>query len=369
MEQFEFSGTHNYQAEDLCVWSASADQSKHALLPSNGQPNPCIVGDLLVCSLFSPGRIVALDKRTGATKWVVCLRYLGSSHVRFSQPTGLVYGGNSKELLALDPSTGKIVWRFVPYGLKNEWIYSSPAVADGRLFVGDRKGYLNCLHAESGKPIWKSLTSRARNNDVNSDPVVHDNVVVVGTNSGWAMGYECKTGTLKWRHRLSGSCTKCVPVGKTTAILWSWRSAYLFEISSGKLLDQWAFPGREIRVACAAGNVTLFTVQAPWRKNSRGNPKTELLVHRGGKLVHELRCEYITGLRYEPTHSKVYESTFMGLGILNPRNGKREATIRNFTGDGQYGDDDYVHLPTIEGKLLYVLNMCGRVYALRNSLI
>jgi outer membrane protein assembly factor BamB len=65
----------------------------------------------------------------------------------------------------LEPETGKTIWSFCPYGEGGETIYSDPAVAGHRVFIGDRQGYLHCLDLQTGRMNWQKLTNKAKNDD------------------------------------------------------------------------------------------------------------------------------------------------------------------------------------------------------------
>jgi outer membrane protein assembly factor BamB len=356
------------RARELLVWSASAAKIKTTvLLPSEGRTNPIVVGGLVICSVFSPGRIVALDCRTGKRRWVLPLHYYGHSHVSNAPGTELVYAGTSQELLALDPATGVVRWAFCPYGRKGETIYSSPTVAEGRLFVGDRRGYFHCLNANTGVPIWRVHTSRAWNNDVNSDPVVEGGVVAVATNAALALGYDAATGRELWRCRLDGPCGNGRSGGGRTALLRTWRSVYQFTVPDGRLLRRWMLRGHFVGEACAAGELVLLITRRIYGPEGYDWPVSELRAFRGGEQIYTHTYPRWTtpALRYEPANGRVYEATSYGLGILDPETGNREVVIR-FGAEDWADSQDQTHPPAVEGGVLYVINDIGRVFALRH---
>ncbi|MBN1383915.1 MAG: PQQ-binding-like beta-propeller repeat protein [Elusimicrobia bacterium] len=64
---------------------------------------------------------------------------------------GMVFIGNrSGALYAFDAYTGKIIWQYSAGG----WIDSSPAVYNGRIYVQCRDGNLYCLNAYTGEENW-----------------------------------------------------------------------------------------------------------------------------------------------------------------------------------------------------------------------
>ena len=59
-------------------------------------------------------------------------------------------------------------------------VYSSPAVADGKVFVGSYDDKVYCLNAATGAFIWSYTTG----NYVDSSPAVADGIVYVGSMDG-----------------------------------------------------------------------------------------------------------------------------------------------------------------------------------------
>jgi outer membrane protein assembly factor BamB len=67
-------------------------------------------------------------------------------------------------VIALDRATGKQVWRQqwegyqkVPFFAKSngDWIRSTPALTEGRLYVGGMRDVVVCLEAADGKEVWR----------------------------------------------------------------------------------------------------------------------------------------------------------------------------------------------------------------------
>lgn len=67
-------------------------------------------------------------------------------------------------VIALDRATGRELWRRqwegyqkVPFFAKSngDWIRSTPALAEGRLYVGGMRDVLVCLEAADGKEVWR----------------------------------------------------------------------------------------------------------------------------------------------------------------------------------------------------------------------
>ncbi len=79
----------------------------------------------------------------------------------------------------LDADNGGVVWKYSPRGFRAT--YSSPAVARGRVVVGEglhftRDARINCLRADDGALVWEHRTS----SHVESSPCIHGERVYIG---------------------------------------------------------------------------------------------------------------------------------------------------------------------------------------------
>jgi len=113
---------------------------------------------------------------------------------------------------ALDCSTGKELWRAqwegamsVPFFAKanGDWIRSTPALADGRLYVAGMRDVLVCLDAATGKELWrfdfpKELNSPLPDFGFVCSPLVEDGAVFAQAGAG-LVKLDAATGKLLWR--------------------------------------------------------------------------------------------------------------------------------------------------------------------------
>ncbi|TET28854.1 MAG: hypothetical protein E3J73_00245, partial [Candidatus Bathyarchaeum sp.] len=87
---------------------------------------------------------------------------------------GLVYvGSNDDNIYALDASTGTVIWNYTT----GDDVASSPAVADGVVFVGSNDKNLYALNASSGTLLWSYTTLEK----VVSSPAVANGAVYFGS--------------------------------------------------------------------------------------------------------------------------------------------------------------------------------------------
>jgi len=87
---------------------------------------------------------------------------------------GRVYvGSEDSKVYCLNASTGSLIWSYT-----TGWVVrSSPAVADGKVYVGSHDSNVYCLNASTGSLIWSYTTG----NLVWSSPAVSDGRVYVGS--------------------------------------------------------------------------------------------------------------------------------------------------------------------------------------------
>ena len=91
-------------------------------------------------------------------------------------------------MYCVDFKNGKEIWSRQTKGMTH---FCSPAVADGRAFLGTTDGTFHCWDAKSGKPLWEKTLAGKHSDHMMSSPAVHDGIVYVGS------GYEVRCS--RWR--------------------------------------------------------------------------------------------------------------------------------------------------------------------------
>ena len=171
--------------------------------------SPAVAASKVFVGSYS-GLLYAFNENDGTNAWGGWIPNLGGWI--FSSPVvayGMVFVGTSVDdvdgkLYAVDEDTGAIKWDITFAGTP---IYSSPAVADGMLFFGcdnypSPTGKIYCLDAYTGEETWSYETGGG----VVSSPTVVDGKVFVGSNDGsiYALDEqdtnEDKQGDLIWRY-------------------------------------------------------------------------------------------------------------------------------------------------------------------------
>lgn len=156
------------------------------------------------------GRVYAVDAASGAVAWSAET----GGRVRSTPAVhgGRVYVGSADGVVyAFDAADGGLVWRHETegagldsgdFGYDRRTIQSSPAVADGRLFVGARDGRLYALDTDTGERLWRSPE---RISWVNGAPAVSNGVVYAATSDQqFVQAVDAATGEELWRVATAG---------------------------------------------------------------------------------------------------------------------------------------------------------------------
>ncbi|MCW4015767.1 MAG: PQQ-binding-like beta-propeller repeat protein [Candidatus Bathyarchaeota archaeon] len=122
---------------------------------------------------------------------------------------GKVYiGSYDKNWYCLDARTGAKIWNFT-----SEYrIRSSPAVANGKVYTGADDGYVYCLDADTGQKIWEAPTPgywihilTGTTVEYRGSPIVVGNNVYVGALDGKIYCLNANTGNIIWSLQTTGA--------------------------------------------------------------------------------------------------------------------------------------------------------------------
>jgi outer membrane protein assembly factor BamB len=108
---------------------------------------------------------------------------------------GVVYiGSQDYNVYCLNASTGAHIWNYTT-GYPVE---SSPAVADGMVYVGSQDHNIYCLNASTGTQIWNYTTGGL----VDSSPAVAAGMVYIGSDDFRVYCLNASTGTQIWNYTI-----------------------------------------------------------------------------------------------------------------------------------------------------------------------
>ena len=231
------------------------------------------------------------------------------------------------------------IWRFDSAGE----LYSSPAVANGVVYVGSKSGFLFALSAEDGTEQW-----RADLGDyiVRSSPAVIDDTVYIG--AGYTLfALDAASGEEVWQGRtsFSGSSSPAIVDGVIYVASQS-STVYAFDAETGKLT--WT-----------------FQTDGPVFSSPSVSDKLVFVGTDNGKL---LALNILTGQprwKFE-TDGGIFSSPAVvgDLVYVTTKNGKTYA-VDIETGDVRWSYDAGGEAsPAVSGGTVYVAGADGGLYAL-----
>jgi len=102
-------------------------------------------------------------------------------------------------LYCLNATDGSFVWSY-QIGIGEDIMYSSPTVVDNKLYIGSEDGNVYCLNAINGSFIWAFTTGDL----VTSSPVVYEDKVYVGSENSNVYCLNVLNGELIWNFDTDG---------------------------------------------------------------------------------------------------------------------------------------------------------------------
>ncbi len=131
----------------------------------------------------------------GTLKWV-----FPTGGPIYSSPAvadGIVYVGSvDHKLYALDTATGAKRWEYET----GSWVESSPAIVNGIVYIGSNDGRLYALDAHSGEKLWDFKTKYP----IKSSPAVADGIVYFGAYDYYIYALDAIKGTKLWDFETMG---------------------------------------------------------------------------------------------------------------------------------------------------------------------
>jgi outer membrane protein assembly factor BamB len=341
--------------EEIAIWQTKLPEVKHAILPpNNDRPNPLVGNSMVYVSVFAPGTVCALDRATGKLIWRKEIPKLGGSAVH--KAGGKLFAQTSHTLYALNPNTGDTIWSFCPYGDAHEWIYSAPTIYRNRVFIGDRCGYVHCLHLRSGRRCWTKRTNRAKNDDVNSTPLISNGLVIVGTNAKKAFAYDPETRKQVWVRPLDGPSVVGPLSFQGLAAVFT-DSIYLLKPKDGTIARKFSWRNDGVTGAASTPKYIIAKLRGQWPPS--GTEELVAVNKDGIQFSKAIRAS-VPLLRYSGNTKLLYISHLHGIDIYRPETGDLIWRIKGRPRAEGFGPIE------VKNHGMYALSGDGYVYSLRH---
>jgi outer membrane protein assembly factor BamB len=178
--------------------------------------SPIVYGNLVVLSYDQgqPGRVVALDRKTGELKWEIP-RSAGMADYSVpcvfeqrGQPPRLLFNTSEDGINAVDPANGSITWR-TDQVLRVRSV-SSPVFVDGMTFASCGSGgggnYVVAIDPPAnGHGDARVIYEVKKSAPYVPAPLAYGDLVFLWSDGGIVTCIVAKTGEEKWRERVGGN--------------------------------------------------------------------------------------------------------------------------------------------------------------------
>lgn len=172
-------------------------------------------GRIFIATL-DPGAIIALNAKNGHRIWRKRLPSRAESSpivvngvVYFGSENGTVYAYRAKD--------GRKVWTYHAGGA----VKAGLAYSKGNLYFGDYAGAVTAVRAKNGSKVWSTGTSGAsfgRSGHFYSTPAVAFGRVYIGNTDSFVYSFVASSGHLAWRHGTGGYVYAAPAVGSVPRI-------------------------------------------------------------------------------------------------------------------------------------------------------
>lgn len=201
--------------------------------------SPAIAGDTVYfrAERANEGQLVALELSSGRQRWAFTPKRLSSASNSYfgghlTSPViegNTLYVGAGKELYALDAVSGRVRWEFDT----QDYVTSSAAVAEGRVFVSDFE-YFYAIDQQSGLLLW----SYPANSAVYFSSVAAGDTVLISSGQN-LIALNVADGSKRWEKNVPGE--SLIPAGAQGDRVFAKTTNILFALNQADGSELWSF--------------------------------------------------------------------------------------------------------------------------------
>jgi outer membrane protein assembly factor BamB len=184
------------------------------------------------------GHLYAMDWNSGKLIWSYEHAWWAPGSPAYDAKTNIVVAScNDQTIVAVDASTGRIVWKISTQGL----VRGKPGIGGDRVIVSTEEGYLIAFDIRTGSEIWK-----CRYGVGNQHQFVHicDDVVIALDGRWHVVAFDIASGEVRWMSRLRSAGTWCpISFGRYFLVLSNEGHLALFDSGSEKKLWEGSIGG------------------------------------------------------------------------------------------------------------------------------
>ncbi len=257
------------------------------------------------------------------------------------------------------------------------YIMSSPVVADGRLYVLDGRNELSALDPQTGRDIWRATIANSRGlgkEGFGGGVAYGDGLVYVTSGFRFVAAYDAKTGKQVWRTPTTAPVHGAPTVSngklyfidvadqlqamdaKTGQSLWTYQA--LEEPARMLIASSPAVQGDEVVAPFASGELAGLNASngnelwtAVFTLTNRNNALSEIRDIAGRPVIYK-------GIAYAGSHSGV-------IGGIDIRTGQTAWTLPTASVTSPWAAGDVVYFTDQQGRVICVAHDSGQIYWIR----
>lgn len=311
--EFTTGATENFQdSTDWLTWNGNFQRTSYVddtlKIPVGGrlytkwkiflgerievEVEPLVAGDLVYVAVMN-GKLYALDRKTGVTRWVfeaLSLITNTPSIILEKDFSAVYFGTTSGDFFAVNALNGSVIWQIKLNGA----VLSSPSIAGGQVLVGSLDHSFYALDMYTGEIVWQfsadgpiSSTSAVMMRGDSDDFLVFFSS---GNNIAYALD---ANGNLVWQQSMAGTFTK-----RNTIVVSHGVAIFTTRKAGGEYSEELTNPPEELQGQPADPE----TVLNAWARYYQVHPRRRTLYFFDALTGKDLWQPEIDLARYAPLY-------------------------------------------------------------------